>query len=477
MLRILIFTLITNISIGHAQTADLEQLEKDINDNKITQNLNDQAIGITLQDAIEDGLRKNYQELTRKYEFQLNELYFKDAHDDFYFPKLNLTMGTNADHFSENLFRDNDTNAESPKTPNGSIGLEIEDYTVFNWGKDYLDYLNAKHSYKRAKESFKESKRELRLQIIAEYFNLSRQNAIVKVYKKQLSHTSFVYRLAKEKLTLRKITSQEFFHAKSLFLDSHKNYHDSLYNYYKIQQSLAQLLGDDLKTIYKPLSILKFKPIAFGSKESYRFVTKTNPDLLDARTEMENSSRSYQKVLKENLPLPKFSLKLGSYQRGFSSGGYSDDYETFPGSKNIELAASVNMSWRIYGSGGFFNSRVTESSFYGKKITELKLREANRHAKVSNRLTHSRILHLEKKHEASLAERKNARKTFDKTIDNYLSSKTGLTNVQQILENLLTSQITFENTKYEHLLEKLTLAKLMGVDDFPGEKFDHLVVK
>lgn len=468
---------VTTASICHAQSTNLDQLEKDINDNQIVQNLDNKATGISLQDAIEGGLRKNFKELSRKYEFQLNEITYKDAHDDFYFPKLNLTLGTTADHFTENLFRDDDKNAQSAKTPNGAIGLEIEDYTIFNWGKDYLDYLNAKESYKRARESFSEEKRELRLQIIAEYFNLSRQNSIVKIYKKQLSHTSFVYRLAKEKLTLRKISSQEFFHAKSLFLESHKNYHSSLFDYYQIQQSLSNLMGDDLKTIYRPLSYLKFKPIAFGSKESFRFVKKHNPDLLDAKSEMMNASRSYQKVLKENLPLPKFSLKLGSYQRAFSSGGYSDEYETFAGSKNIELAATVNMSWRIYGSGGFFNSRRTESAFYDKKINELKLREANREIKVANRLTHSRILHLEKKFEAASKELKNTRKTFDKTIDNYLSSKTGFINVQQVLENLLESQITFENTKYEHLLEKLTLAKLMGIDDFPGEKFDHLVVK
>ncbi len=474
MLKLIILLVSTNYAF--AQT-NLEQLEKDINSNKITQNLDDRAKGISLQDAIEDGLRKNFTELSRKYQFQLNEITYKDAHDDFYYPKLNLTMRTTSDHCTENLYRDQNTNAESPKTPTGSIGLEFEDYTVFNWGKDYLDYLNAKESYSRAKLGFDESKRELRLQIIAEYFNLARQNSIVKIYKKQLSHTSFVYRLAKEKLTLRKINSQEFYQAKALFLNSHKNYHDSLFDYYKIQQSLADLLGEELKTIYKPLSILKFKPISFGPNESMRFVIKNNPDLLDAKSEMKNSSRSYQRVLKDNMPLPKFSLKLGSYQRAFSSGGYDDQYETFNGSKNLEIAATLNMSWRIYGSGGFFNSRTTESSFYNKKLSEIKLREAQRSIEVANRLTHSRILHLEKKYDAVNAELKNARKTFDKVIDNYLASRTRFTDVEQVLAELLGSSIAFENTKYEHLLEKLTMAKLMGVDDFPGDKFDQLVTK
>lgn len=476
MNKILILFLLFDLSSSFAQT-DLDQLEKDIKQNKLTQNLDNQAEGITLQDAIESGLRKSNPELVRKYSFQLNEIVFKDARDDFYYPKLNLTMSTSSDHFTENLYRDQTTNAESSKTPTGSIGLEIEDYTLFNWGKDYLDFLNSKESYQRTKQNLTEDKRELRFQIIAEYFNLSRQNAIIRIFKKQLSHTSFIYRLAKEKLTLRKITTQEFLHAKTLFLEAHKNYHSSLFEYYKIQESFATILGDELKTIYKPLSRLKFKAIAFGSDESYRFVNNNSRDLLDARSDVKNSNRSYQRVLKNNLPLPKFSVKLGSYQRSFSSGGYSDDYETFAGSKNIEIAATLNMSWRIYGSGGFFNSRATETSFYNKKISELKLREAHRNTKVANRLTHSRILHLEKKYEATDAELKNARKVFDKVIDNYLSSKTKFTNVKQILDELLNASINYELTKYEHLLEKLTLAKLMGVDDFPGDKFDRLVEK
>ena len=47
--------------------------------------------------------------------------------------------------------------------------------------------------------------------------------------------------------------------------------------------------------------------------------------------------------------------------------------------------------------------------------------------------------------------------------------------MQQVLEHLRTANIDLENTKYEHLIEKLTLSQLMGLDDFPGDKFDQLV--
>lgn len=467
--------LILGLSFTTYAQDNLEELEEVVKQNKIVKNLDNQAKALTLQDAIESGLRKNIDERVRRYELQLNEITYKDAYADFYYPQLNLTMATTSDHFTENFYRDNDVNTQSPQTPTGTVGLELEDYTLFNWGKDYLDYLNAKETYDRTKESYKENKRELKFQIIAEYFNLSRQNLIVRGYKKQLSHTSFVYRLAKEKLNLRKISTQEFYQAKALFLNAHKNYHNSLYDYYTIQQSMAKLVGDNIDTIYRPVSLLKFKPIDFGYDETLKFVLKNNPNLLGARSTLKNADRSYQKALKENLPLPTFSVKLGSYQRVFSSGGFDDTYETFSGSKNVELAASLNMSWRIFGSGGLFNSRVQESSYYQKEIARVRLREANREAEVANRLTHSRILYLEKKFDAANSERKNARKTFDKTIDRYIAGKTSFANVYQVLEVLLNSNNDYHNAKYEHLLEKLTLANLMGVDDFPGESFDKLV--
>ena len=459
---------------SYGQT-DLDQLEKDIKNNKLSTAISNDAIPLTLLDAIEEGLRKNSNEIERKYEFQLNEIVFKDAKDDFYYPKLNLTMSTTADHFTENLYRDNHDNAESAQTPNGKIGLEFDDYTLFNWGKDYLDFLNAKSNYNRTKERLSENKRELRFEIISTYFNLARLHQIVRAYKKQLGHTSFLYRLAKEKMMLRKINSQEFLQAKALFLNAHKNYHDSLVNYYQGQESMATLLGKDLKTIFRPITFLKYKPINFSAAESYRFVKVNNPDLKDAKNTMLTSQRSYQKVLKENMPLPKFSVKLGSYTRPFDSGGYDDNYQTQSGSKNIEVAATLNMSWTIYGSGGFFNSRTTETSFLNKKLSEIKLREAHRSIEVANNLTHKRIIFLEKKYEASLAQVKNSREVFDKAIDNYIASKTHFSNIDFVLDELLESKIDYENTKYSHLVEKLNMATLMGVDDFAGEKFDNLV--
>ncbi len=474
-IKFLALLLISNTLFAQSQGSldpeSIEQLEKDQKIKNFTKN---ESYSLTLQGAIELGLRKNYSENIRKYQFELNEMGFQDAFEDFYMPKLNLTMASSTDHHVENLYKESDSSAQSARTPNGSIGLELEDYTLFNWGKDYIDYLNSKESYARAKTSFKEKRRALRHSIIDQYFNLSRQFQIVQAYKRQLSHSSFIYRLAKEKLSLKKIRTQEFLQAKSLFLASHQNYQSSLNDYYEIQDEMATLLGHELKSSYWPAEILKFKPVTLAQSESLPFIERNNPNLLQARANMNISTRSYQRAIKDNLPLPKISLKLGSYQRSFSSAGQNDNYETFDGSKNLEVVATVNMSWRIYGSGGFFNSRKTQSSFLSKKISEIELKETHRSVKVANRVIHSQLRYLEKKLEATKAYLRNARKAFDQTVDDYLASKVSLTTLQQILDDLISSQVQYENTKYQHLSEKVNLAELMGLDDFPGDNFDKL---
>ena len=473
-IQYLALLLISTIVFGQSSTLDPENLEQIEKEQKVKGFTRNESYSLTLQGAIELGLRKNFSENIRKFQFELNEFSYQDAFDDFYMPKLNLTMATTSDHHVENLYKESDSSATSPQTPAGAVGLELEDYTLFNWGKDYIDYLNAKESYGRTKTSFTEKRRALRHNIIDQYFNLSRQFQIVQAYKRQLSHTSFIYRLAKEKLSLKKIRLQEFLQAKSLFLVAHQNYQSSLNDYYSIQDEMATLLGHELKTTYWPAELLKFKPVTLAATESLPFIEKNNPSLLQARANMNISTRSYQRTVKDNLPLPKISLKLGSYQRSFSSAGQNDNYETFSGSKNLEVVATLNMSWRIYGSGGFFNSRKTKSSFLNKRISEIELRETHRSVKVANRLIHSQIKYLEKKLEATEAFLKNARKGFDQTVDDYLASKVPLTTLQQILEDLIQSQIEYENTKYMHLSEKVNLAELMGVDDFPGENFDKL---
>ncbi len=478
--RLHLVALVTLVSsIGYAQNiieADLEDIEKISTETKPSANLKNESKLISLKDILEEGLRRNALQQERRFRSEILDINWSDDYKEFWFPRLNLTINSD-ETLVDNLYGDVDDSDGTSKTPSGYVGLEIENYTVFNWGKDYLDYQNNKETYKRQKQILTEQRRALRFEIIANYFNLIRFKKIARANRNQLRQNSFIYRLAKEKLSLKKINSQQFFQAKSEFLKAHQEYQNSLFFVTEAEQVLAKSVGDDLETTYTPIEELKFKTLTNLPGTSYQFAQERNPEFLTAKTRLNNANRSFQKALKENMPLPKFDVRFGALRHNFSDAGAQDTFETSPGNKNIELVASINMRWTIFGAGGLFNTNRDKKAYLRKRISEIEYRESKREIKVSVNTLHRKIRFLEKKYEASAALVKSIRKTFDKTLDNYIGSKSSFADTKLTLELMTNSLIEFENAKYEHLFFKLQLARLMGVDDFPGERFEGLVVR
>ncbi len=460
-------------SFTHAQDIDLNEVEKKIKPKMFAPS--PEAKVISLHDAISQGLRLNSQERIRGYRKGLIELNWKDTFEGFWFPQLSLTINT-SDHHVQSVYNNQNETLLS-KTPSGFVGLEFEDYTVFNWGRDYLDYLNEKASYLRENQILTEQKRDLRFRIIDKYFNLSLLKQIRLIKKTQLRHTSFIYKLSKEKLSLGKINRQELLQGKEEFLRAHQEFQDINAQVATTEEELAELLGDDLSTTYTLTNQLKYSPLNIQKDETVSLAQQKSPQLRQANVELENANRSFEKNLKDNLPLPKFTVRLGAYRHSFSNQGSQDSFTTYGDDNDVEIAASINMKWKIFGSGGFLNSREREREYFNKRIAEIEFTEAKRDVKVAISTFHKQISHLEKKVEASEARLKNSRLLFDSALDRYISGKTTFPNVALALDSLINTEEAFERAKYEHLAQKLNLANLAGVDDFPGEKFDNLVVR
>lgn len=434
-----------------------------------------EAVVMTLKVAIEKGLRKNNEQKVRDYSREVIELNFKDNWEAFWLPQLNLTVQSD-DHFVESLYGDTEEDALS-KTPNGFVGVEFEEYTVFNWGRDYLTYLNQKATFEREKQSLTEQRRLLRFQIIDQYFNTKRLQKIRRIKRSQLRHTSFMYRLNKEKLALKKINKQQLFQAKGEFLRAHKEFQDANAETAQAEEQLAQLVGDGLETNYTLTNEIKVKPFTLGKNESINFAKVKAPILRQARVELQNSNRDYERTRKENLPLPRFTVRLGAYRNSFSTAGNQETVTATNGTRNVEVAASINMTWRLFGSGGLFNSRNLERSYFNKRISEIRFSEARREITTNVNVFHKRIKFIEKEVEATKRQRDNNRNTFDITLDRYISGKTDFPNMKLVLDGLIHAEMNYENAKYEHMSEKLNLANFVGIDDFPGEKFEDMILR
>ena len=433
---------------------------------------------LDLRSVLEEGFRRNPFEQIRDHQREQIDLLKSDNWQQFWLPTVSLELQTSnhrIDRFRESSQSTPGMGAQD--APNGSLGLVIEDYTLFNWGRDYLQYENNKQILNRANQRLTEQRRQLKFNLINQYFNLVRAKEIKLIYQEQLRQSSFVHRLAREKLQLRKIKAQEYYQTRSEYLNSQTEYQNALFNVSIQEEEMANLLGDEYRGAYRTTEELKYVSVNVQMEEALRYAQEQSVDYRNAKVQYDTASRSFEKQLKDNLPLPKFSFNLGSYRTGFDPEGTSWNYQTTPGNRNIELVAAIDMRWTLIGEGGLFNSRDNKQAFLNKRIAEINYFNVKRTLEVKVRTIFKTLRFLEQKVEISLGQYKNAQKNYDSVLDNYIGGRATYADIKFAIDNLVLSKTNAENAKYEHLLKKLELADYMGLEDFPGENFEQLATR
>ncbi len=495
MEKALLIFLLLGSSLVYAQDEDLSALELAIQQDvtepsqtrtqqgrrrgttRPTQTLekNQEGRAIDLRSVLEEGFRRNPFEQIRGQQKEQIDLLKTDLYQKFWLPTVSLELQTSnhrIDRFKESSQSTPGMGAQ--KAPTGSLGLVIDDYTLFNWGRDYLQYQNEKQTLNRANQQLTEARRRLKFDLITQYFNLVRTREVRRIYQEQLRQTSFIHRLAREKLQLRKIRAQEYYQTRSEYLRSQTEYQESLYDVGLQEEALANLLGDEWRGSYRTQEQLKYLSVNTSMEEALKLSIEQSVDYRNAKLQYDNANRSYEKTLKDNLPLPKFSFNLGTYRTGFDPEGTSWNYQTTPGNRNVELVAAIDMKWTLLGEGGFFNSRDNQQAYLNKRIAEINYFNTKRQLEVKVRTIYKTLRYLEQKVEIAQFQHKNAQSNYDSVLDNYIAGKTSYTDIKLAIDNLVISHINSENVKFEHLLKKLELADYMGLEDFPGENFEQL---
>ena len=428
-----------------------------------------------LNDVIEQGLRKNYQQNILGQFDSLNELEFQGAKNAFWLPELKINLTTSNQRIS--TLSSNSSTPINSSTPTGALGLSLGDYTVFNWGKDYAIYLNKKSLYSRKKQVFDESKRELKLELISTYFNLLATKQIQKIRQDQLRHASYIYRLNKEKIAVGKTSKQDYYLARSEYLKAQNDYHEAKSSADVADENMAFLITDEIGTKYVLNEELDYKRIKITLDDSLALSAKNNPTILNNKTTVENAERSYDVALKENMPLPKFTVNLGAYNKNFGPGINSTTYETVSGSRNVELVASLNATWSLTGEDGFLNSNKLSIGRIGKEIAFKELEKNSHFSQSFIRQNYLSILSLQNQIIVLEARIPSLQKAFDTILENYINGKTKYYDFHLILDELTTVKVLYQQKKLQHLQEKLDLAKVTGIEDFPGENFEQLAVR
>lgn len=495
----LIFLLLGS-TLAFAQEEDLSALETAIEEDKVPEDIstpiqeeapsrkwtrrnNTDASDTTettgrsldLRSVLEEGFRRNPFQKIREQQREQIELQKTDVWQKFWLPTVSMELQTSnhqIDRFRESTQSTPQMGAQN--APTGSLGLVIDDYTLFNWGRDYLEYQNQKNTLSRANQQLGEGRRRLKFSLITQYFNMIRTKEVKRIRQEQLRQTSFIHRLAREKLQLRKIRAQEYYQTRSEYLRAQTEYQESLYDVGLQEEDMANLLGDEWRGSYRTNEQLKYITVNTSMEEALKLAEEQSVDYRNAKLQYDNASRSYEKTLKDNLPLPKFSFNLGTYRTGFDPDGTNWNYQTTPGNRNVELVAAIDMRWTLLGEGGFFNSRQNQQSYLTKRIAEINYFNVKRQLEVKVRTIYKTLRFLEQKVEIAQFQHKNASSNYDSVLDNYIGGRATYADIKLAIDNLVISHINSENVKYEHLLKKLELADYMGLEDFPGENFEQL---
>ncbi len=426
---------------------------------------------INLKSAVEQGLRKNHNEELRRFDLQLLSLNYKDDRDDFWLPNIKLEMSTTDDRLGH-LF--GQTKDSTYNTPSGVMALSLGDYTLFNWGKDYLNFLNQQTTYNRQTKILSEDRRDLKHEIMMKYLELLTANEILKIKQQKLRHASFIFRFNYDKAKQRKISRQQFYQSKTLYLSSQEEYHLAKSDVEQLDRDLGYLINDKVDTRYRISEQIRFQRVKGSLDDLLGKGVENNSNILNAKTNITTADREYQIAKKENLPLPKISLKLGAYKYQFDDNSSGTKYENELGSDGVDLVASINASWSLTGRGGIFNSRNTKRAVLNRNRAMRQLTQYKHNTRNEIKSLYRLAEYYEKKQSILETDVQTLRSSFDVILDNYTTKKTPFLDFKDILEDKTQREIDYAMNKYNHARTKILLAKTCGLEDLPGENLEQL---
>ncbi|EQC46508.1 TolC family protein [Bacteriovorax sp. Seq25_V] len=431
---------------------------------------------LSLNIAIEQGMRKNFSENIRKNDKEIYLNKIQDNKEKFYYPNINLTLDASSQRVGT-VKGSNSTTDSKSKIPTGSFGLEFGEYSIFNWGKDYLSYLNTKEELERSKDRTNEESREFRQDIIIAFTNLIYLDQTVRIKKEQLRTASFIYRLNRERVIQKKVSKHEYYQARSEYLRAQQEYFETKLTYENAHEEMAKLIDDEPGTKYQIAQNFRHQKVKLTLRGALELAAKNAPFIKDGVTNENIKKREYEIAIKDNMPLPKITLDLGTYKHHFSPEGTRTLYEVDEGNSNLEVVATVKASWTIFGDGGVFNRRKLANARLSKENSTWNARSAKR--KVEAYITkifqefsnsHDKIKILE-------ARVPSLKKTMELANNRYIEGKGRYTDFHISLVEYFDAQIDYEKLKWEYLRNKILLAQLVGLEDLPGESFDNIIVK
>ena len=427
---------------------------------------------ISLKAAIQQGIQKNHGVGMRDHQRGILNLTWEGQWSAFWLPNINFTMSVDPYRILR-IRNSTDLAGAQSKHTGGNLALDFGDYTVFNWGKDYLAYLNNKQNFKRGLQDLTESDRQLKFDIITSYSNLISQYHILNAQRVFLRHASYVYKLTKEKLAAKKISGQEYYQTRVLYMQAYQDYLEAKRLWINVNEKLAFLIDDEPSTRYIVSEEIRLIHLEKELESLKALGKKNSPQVLTAYTQKKIAERNYEIARRENMPLPRFDISLGAFTQAYSTGSSGQLFGNFNGNKNLEVTASLNATWNIVGVDGFLNKRKLQNAHLQRQFSDrqLKQQEDMMDYMVTNYF--HQIKNLEKQSKLSQEREKTAESAYNITFNNYTLRKTSFLNFLHSLDDLTKAKVISLKNLRDHLNYKVQLAAAVGIPDLPGNLFEN----
>lgn len=444
---------------------------------KSTYKLNETYKTITLNDVIEQGLRLNSDQEMRNLNLELNQLNIDSNFRSFWLPSLKLTLVTEEQRVGTLSSSTRESSERASTRAFGSFGFDLGTYTLFNWGKDYAIYLNNKQSLERQKALGDEEKKDLKLDLIADYLELIKKKKVLKIRQDQLRRASFIYRLNKEKVSVGKTSQQDYYLARATYLKAQSDFQTAKIEADRADENLAFLIKEKSGTKFIVNETVDYQKIKITLANALDLLADKNSDIRDSKTRIELAERELDVARKENLPLPKFTLNLGGYRHKFGPSQNTTRYETYDDTGAIDVVATINATWDLFGSDGLLNRDKLRRKRIELELSRHQLSKSKSFSEASAQNIYKNLITLQNQLLILEARVPTAQKTFDTILENYLEGKTRFNDYKLALDDFIETKVMYETFLAEHAQQKLQLAKVIGIEDFPGENFEKIVTR
>ena len=92
---------------------------------------------LSLGGAIQQGIQQNHDQINRQFQKEIIEIDWKDQWSSFWLPQIDISFYHSS---SDCSITENELSYRKPSSRNtgGQFSLNLGEYSIFNWGKDYL---------------------------------------------------------------------------------------------------------------------------------------------------------------------------------------------------------------------------------------------------------------------------------------------------------------------------------------------------